>query len=185
MSKGLGKNSQKMVLLLAGGLALGMSRTPRGYFHVLNTIKKDWKYINDQSLKKAIKNLYESKLISIKENKDGTVSVVLSKEGKNVALRYDLDNLKIKAMPIWDKKWRVVLFDIPERHKKAREALRWHLKKMGFFEFQKSVFVHPFKCYTEIEYLTEFYHIRPCVRIMRSDKIDNELHLKKHFNLLD
>lgn len=185
MSKGLGKNSQKLIMLLAGGLALGLSRSPRGYFRTLKNMREEWNYINEQSLRRAIKKLYESKLVNIKEGKDGTVTVMLSKEGKNVALKYNLDNLKIKAMPVWDKKWRVILFDIPEKFKKAREALRWHLKKMGFFEFQKSVFVHPFKCYSEIEYLTEFYHIRPFVRIMRSDKIDNELHLKKHFDLLD
>ena len=35
----------------------------------------------------------------------------------------------------------MVLFDIPETQKKIRDSLRKKLKKLGFLEFQKSVFI--------------------------------------------
>jgi len=108
----------------------------------------------------------------------------LSDKGKEKALTYNLDKIKIKKPVQWDGKWRVVLFDIPESQKKVREALRFHLKNMDFFEFQKSVFIHPFECRDEIDYLIEFYNIRPFVRFIIGESVDNELHLKKHFNLL-
>ncbi len=91
--------------------------------------------------------------------------------------------MEIPKMKKWDGKWRVFLFDIPENKKKFRDIFRSHLKKLGFFEFQKSVFVHPFDCENELEFLIEFYNIRANVRFILAEKIDNELHMKNHFNL--
>jgi len=179
-----GEVSQKVILLLWGGLALGLSGSPKNYFRILKAIGKEWNEINKRALHRAIKNLYQSKIIDIKEDKDGITTLVLSDKGKEKALTYNLDKIKIKKPVQWDGKWRVVLFDIPESQKKVREALRFHLKNMDFFEFQKSVFIHPFECRDEIDYLIEFYNIRPFVRFIIGESVDNELHLKKHFNLL-
>ena len=179
-----GEVSQKVILFLWGGLALGLSGSPKNYFRILKAIGKEWNEINKRALHRAIKNLYQSKIIDIKEDKDGITTLVLSDKGKEKALTYNLDKIKIKKPVQWDGKWRVVLFDIPESQKKVREALRFHLKNMDFFEFQKSVFIHPFECRDEIDYLIEFYNIRPFVRFIIGESVDNELHLKKHFNLL-
>ncbi len=184
MSRGLGENQRKILLLLLGGLALGLSGSPKKYFKTLKTIKEEWKEINKQSLGRAIKNLYHSKLIKEKENADGTITLILTDSGKEKALTYDLDKMEIKKPKQWDGKWRIVLFDIPEKIKKTREAIRGHLKKLGFYELQKSVFVYPYDCKKEIEYLIEFYDIRRFVRFVIADSIDNELHIKKNFYLL-
>lgn len=184
MPRGPGTNQQKILLLLFGGIALGLSGSPKKYFQILDSIAKEWKELDKRALKRAIKKLYESKLIKEKENPDGTVTLVLTDKGKQKALTYDLDKMEIKKPKQWDKKWRVVLFDIPEKIKKTREAIRIHLKNLGFYEFQKSVFVHPYDCQDEIDYLIEFYDIRRFVRFIIADSIDNELHLKKHFDLL-
>lgn len=86
-------------------------------------------------------------------------------------------------MKKWDSQWRIVIFDIPERFKKARNALSLTLKKMGFYPLQKSVFVHPFECADEIDFVIEFWNMRPYVRLVLATHIDNELHLKNHFGL--
>ncbi len=184
MSQRLGETQRKILLLLLGGLALGLSGSPGRYFQILKAIGEEWREINNQSLKRAIKSLYGSKLIAEKQNADGTITIVLSDRGKQKALTYDLENMEIKKPKQWDKKWRVVLFDIPETKKKIREILRFHLKKLEFYEFQKSVFVHPYDCEDEINYLIEFYDIRKYVRYIVAESIDNELHLKEYFNLL-
>jgi len=46
--------------------------------------------------------------------------VLLTKKGKRIAERHSLDFLKIKKPRRWDKKWRMVIFDVPE--KKPRRA---------------------------------------------------------------
>lgn len=183
MSKGHGEIQKKVLLLLLGGLALGLSGSPKRYFKVLKAIEHDWKEIEKEGLKRAIKSLYESKLIKEKHNPDETVTLVLTDRGKERALTYNLDKMEIKRPNQWDEKWRVVLFDIPEKVRWIRDAFRYRLNQLGFYEFQKSVFVHPFDCQEEIEYLIEFYDARRFIRFIIADSIDNELHLKSHFDL--
>lgn len=43
----------------------------------------------------------------------------------------------------WDRKWRIVIFDIAETAKVVRESLRLKLKELGFGMLQKSVWVSP------------------------------------------
>ncbi len=184
MPRGPGEVQRKILLLLMGGLALGLSGSPKTSFQIIKAIGKEWKEIEKQSLRRAIKSLYQSRLIKEKQNSDGTITIILTDQGKQKALTYDLDNMKIEKPSKWDKKWRIVLFDIPDKIKKIREALRNHLKNLGFYEFQESVFVHPYDCKDEIDYLIEFYDIRKFVRFIIAESLDNELHLKKHFALL-
>ena len=146
-------------------------------------MRKEWKEINKASLNRAIQSLYESKLVSTKDNRDGTLTLVLSKEGERLALTYDIENMEIKHPRNWDGKWRIVMFDVPEKIKKVRDALRMHFKNMGFYEFQKSVFVHPYPCAKEIEYIMEFYQARKFVRFIVATGIDNALEIKRHFHL--
>lgn len=183
MPRGLGEIQQKVLLLLLGGLVLGLSGSPRRYFQILKDLGKDWKKIEKRALKRAVKSLYESRLLEEKQNKDGSIAIILTENGKKKALIYQLDEMKIEKPKIWDKKWRIVLFDIPENRKKTRDALRYHLKQLRFFEFQKSVFVHPYDCKSEIDYLIEFYNIRRFVRFVIAGFLDNELDLKNHFDL--
>ena len=150
----------------------------------MQEIGKEWKKIERNSLNRAIRSLYESKLVSTKDNHDGTLTLVLSKEGKHLALTYDIENIELKTPAQWDGKWRIVMFDVPEKFKRTRDALRTHLKNMGFYEFQKSVFVHPYPCAKEIEYIMEFYQSQRFVRFIVATEIDNALELKRHFKLL-
>jgi len=83
----------------------------------------------------------------------------------------------------WDGKWRIVVFDIPEKKKGVRNALRRKLKELGFYELQKSVFVFPYECGNEIEFIVEFFELRPYVRTGVLEKIDNTTHLKRIFKL--
>jgi len=183
MSRGLGKNQQKLLLLLLGGLSLSLSRNPRQYFKTLKAIGKGWNEINRQALKNAIADLYKSKFLEERENKDGSLTIILTENGKRKALTYQIDEIEIKKPEKWDKKWRIILFDIPDKKGKERNALRQHLKKIGFYKYQESVFVHPFDCKDEMDYLIEFYNLRKFVRFVVADQLDNELELKVHFGL--
>ena len=177
-----GSAQEKILLLLFGGLALSLVRSPRGYFKILNSIHAEWKEIDRRTLIRSIKILYQSNLIKQKDNKDGTTTFVLSKEGREVALTYNLEEIVIPKTK-WDKKWRIVMFDIPEKLKKVRDTLRYQLKKLGFIELQRSVFVIPFECQNELEYIIEFYNIKRFVRFIEAYSIDNELDLKHRFQL--
>lgn len=183
MPRGPGAIQRKVLLFLLGGLALGFSGSPGRYFRILKTIGREWKEINRQALYQAIRGLYRSRLIDERTNPDGSTTLVLSDAGRNRALTYTIDQMRIKKLSPWDKKWRVVIFDIPERRKKIRDAIRSHLKQMDFCELQKSVFINPYPCQDEVDFLVEFYQVRPYVRQLIVESLDNELHLKQKFRL--
>jgi len=168
---------------LFGGLALGLSGSPKQYFRVAKEVGKEWRNIERRQLQRSLKMLYRSRLIKAVEHRDGTTELILSSEGKQMALRYNLEKLRIKKPSQWDKKWRIVMFDVPERLKRLRRTLHFHLKELEFYQYQKSVFVHPYECSKEIEFILEFYGARKYVRFVEATHLDNELHLKTLFRL--
>ena len=181
--KHLGPASKKVLLLLEAGLVLSLTRRPDHYFRVLKKASKEWKKINERYLRETIKRLYQSKLIDYKEDKDGTVMLTLSEKGKSRILKYDIDKIEIKKPARWDKLWRLVVFDIPEDKNLGRKALAAKLKELGFYPMQKSVFIHPYECKDEIDFITEIFELSPYVRFLRVKDIDIELDLKERFYL--
>ena len=109
--------------------------------------------------------------------------MVLTDKGKKKVATFNIDNMEIKKSKAWDKKWRMVIFDIPEKHKPAREVLRETLKRLGFYEYQKSVLVHPYECQNEIDFIIEYFELRLYVRFVTAVSLDNEIHLRKIFGL--
>jgi phenylacetic acid degradation operon negative regulatory protein len=93
-----------------------------------------------------------------------------------------INELQITFPKRWDKKWRVVVFDIPEKNKKLRDEFRRRLKKLGFVEFQKSVFAHPHPCEDEINTLINFFDLRENVRCLEST-LSYDADLRKHFKV--
>ena len=175
---------KKIVLLLLGGAALGLSISPRKQRRVITLIGREWSRMNRENLWRSIRALYESKLVQEKHNQDGSVTLILSERGKKRALVYKIDEMKIKSATKWDGKWRLVLFDIPEDRKKERNALSFRLKQIGMKWYQKSVFICPYPCDDELEFIIEFYQVRSFVRRILAESIDNELHFKHKFGLV-
>ena len=175
---------QKVLLLLLGGVALGLSKSPKGYFKILKSLSKDWRQIKTERLYRIVREFYNDRLVDYKEDKDGFIKIVLTKEGQKKALKFKLDEMEIRKPVKWDGEWRVVIFDIPEKFKKAREALRIKLKELGFLELQKSVFVLPYECEDEINFIMEVFLIRPFVRFVRAKSFTNEEQLKIRFGLI-
>ena len=180
----MGSMSKKVLLLLMGGVSLSLTRRPDAYFRIVRGITKEWRKINERNLRIAIKNLYKSKMVDYKENSDGTISLILAEEGKNKILKYNLDKIEIKKPIQWDKLWRLVIFDIPEDKNMGRKALGAKLKELGFYPMQKSVFIHPYECKDEIDFIIEMFELAPYVRFLRVKDVDTELDLKERFHLL-
>ena len=173
---------RKILYLLLTGLAFQGAYTPNKQIRLIEDLAREWKRIDAEKLKNEIRSLYRAKLVSLKENRDGTFNMVLTDKGKIKSLNYYFEKIKIESSP-WDKKWRIVTFDIPEKLRKGRNALREKLLKLGFYEFQKSVLIFPYECKDEIDFLIEFFNLRKYVRYGVLESIDNDLHLRKVFKL--
>ncbi len=133
--------------------------------------------------KQIIKQIAKQKFVTIKENKDNTVTVKITQNGIVRALTYHLKSMKLIKPKSWDKKWRVVIFDIPEKYKKIRDIFRARLKQLGLYHLQDSVFVSPYSCLKEIEFLRQLYGVSFTVRYLLVEKIEDDYQIKKYFNL--
>ncbi len=177
---------KKILLLFLGGVVLGFSGSPKQYFRTLKAIHKEWKRIDQRSFNRSLRNLCGGKLLEEKKLPDGTITLSLTGNGKLVARQYDISErvLRIVRKKKWDGKWRVVIFDIPEKKKILRDIIRDHLKAVGFKKLQNSVFISPYPCEPEILALVDVYGAASFVRVMTVSDIDNARQLKKAFSLM-
>lgn len=84
----------------------------------------------------------------------------------------------------WDKKWRLVIFDIPRELNTKRDSLRKRLKFIGFFMLQRSVFVFPYPCEEELSDICEKLNIGDYVDMVTAESIGSrEDELFKLFGL--
>ncbi len=133
--------------------------------------------------KQIIDQLDGQNYLKTKYNDDGTVTVNITQKGMVRALTYRLDSMQLKKPNRWDKKWRVVIFDIPEKYRGIRDIFRMRLRQLGLYQFQKSIYVSPFACSQEIEFLRELYGIPFTVKYMLVEKIEDDEFLRERFDL--
>ena len=116
-------------------------------------------------------------------NKNGKVFVVLTDSGK-ITAKFIIQNYFTKEKPKkWDNKWRLVMFDIPEKRKKIRNLLRFHLKKIGFIQIQGSVWVYPYPCEEIIVIIKTYFNLNNEVLYFVTEYIENDKKLKRIFKL--
>lgn len=148
---------------LAGGV-LAIALTVPNLLKVLEPLLKTRhrKNFYPSGIRDRLTSLTDQNLITIKERRDKTV-ITLTDRGKKRVLNYSLGDLRIKPQSKWDGKWRIVVFDIPEKKRSARDIFRRKLKELEFVEFQKSVWAHKYPCLREVALLVHLYKIRPYV----------------------
>jgi len=178
-----GSVQKKILLALAGGVALGMSSSPRAYYRTLRVLKKDWHSINQQTFVRSIQRLSKEKLLEENKLPDGSFKLVLTRKGKQQAKILSLlgNSINFKKPKRWDGKWRLVVFDIPEKDRVFRDILRAHLRELDFYKLQNSVFVSPYPFEKPILELIELYSAGSYVRVITATKIDNQNRIKKRF----
>ena len=83
----------------------------------------------------------------------------------------------------WDKRWRVIIFDIPERRRKVRDRLRIIMRELGFARLQDSVWVYPYDCEDLMALLKADLKIGAAVLYMVVEHIENDKQLQTQFAL--
>lgn len=179
----IGPVGEKILLLLMAGATLALTSRPDVSMRVLRTVPKAWKEINRRALRNSVQRLYRADLVQSIEHANGTLALTLTTEGERRASGYRLRDIIIKKPEQWDGLWRLVMFDIPEKKRKGRNALAAKLKELGFHSFQKSAFIFPYACKDEIDFIVELFELRHYVRVLTVKEIDIDMHLKKKFGL--
>lgn len=176
-----GELTKQILLALSAGLVITTVMILPGSAVMLKPLIKKFK-TKKQSFVKSLKAMKRDRLIDFKE-KGKFSQIVIIEKGKKKLLRYSLDDLKIEIPKRWDGIWRVVIFDIPEDEKIARNALRLKLKELGFYQLQKSVFIYPYPCLGEIQFIEEIFKVGPYINFIEAKKIEGDEWLKSKFDL--
>src|SRR3989338_8018923 len=77
-----------------------------------------------------------------------------------------------------------IIFDINEKKRSGRVAFRKKLNDMGFYQCQKSAWIHPFPCLYEIEFIKDVFNLKPFVKIFLVDEMTDGKTLYHFRNLL-
>lgn len=178
--------------------------TPRSWYNNCMLIKRDLKrllvfclaFVFDQYQKISIKNYYRAlyfpggypkreslhklvyRLTKIKqiekEVKNGEVFLTLTSKGGSFF--NEKISLQTLAKKEWDRKWRLVIFDIKEIERKLRDNLRELLKKWGFAMWQESVYISPHPILKEIDEFLKVNKLFPKVVTMEAEIVGIKNH---------
>ena len=141
-----------------------------------------WKKYNVSYLQRTLRRLAQQKHVEVAEV-NGTSIVRLTTLGKRKVLKYSQETLKIDTPYHWDGRWRVVMYDVPSSRRELSELLRQALRTLGFYKMQESVYVYPYPCFDQIEFLREYYALGDIVQYMLVNKIENDEAYKTYFGL--
>lgn len=117
----------------------------------------------------ALKRLRERGLIDFVS--DEKLAYKLTDTGKQ---RVVWESIEIKDQK-WDGRWRIVIFDIPEKRKQARNLLRNALKKWGFVHWQRSVWATKANCTEALRNFIKNVGIKDWVMVLESDNIGRDI----------
>lgn len=162
------------------GLArMGKGHRESNYVHLTD---KEWSKYNRWKLRKELKRLHEQK--DVKISKENNVYVVkLTEKGKMKTIKYKIDEMRLNPPEQWDKKWRLIIYDIPDDKKAARDSFRLLLKRLKLQQLQKSVYLTPYPCNEEIAFIREFYGISKFVQVLTISGLENEEAYLGYFGL--
>jgi DNA-binding transcriptional regulator PaaX len=133
---------------------------------------------NPYYVKRTLKRLKKQQLVE----QQGHI-YLLTTRGKRWILKYTLEDLQIAQPKAWDGKWRMVIYDVA-RHKAAlRNIFRMTIRRLGFYNVQESVWIHPYPCEKEINFLRDYCGMGSDVIYVIAHKIENDGVYKTHFGL--
>ncbi|EKD85284.1 MAG: repressor in ring oxydation complex/phenylacetic acid degradation pathway related protein (PaaX) [uncultured bacterium] len=122
--------------------------------------------LKKSSFSKAIKRLREKGFIEFANESE--IIIKLTDAGKTEALWEKVRQLE----GVWDGKWRIVAFDIPESHSLTRNLFRRRLKELGFQLLQKSIWISKANCTDLIRKYINDLGISKWVSVLEAENVD-------------
>ena len=107
----------------------------------------------------------------------------LTLKGKEKLCEWKKCEYKLPQPEKWDGKWRVLIFDIPEKQKELRDKVRNTLQAIGFKWLQDSVWVYPHDCEDFIALLKADFKIGKDLLYVIAEAIENDRALRDYFEV--
>lgn len=131
--------------------------------------------------KSALGRLASKGLVTFTE-KGGKRFARITEKGKRI-LQMESERTIMKKKRRWDRRWRVVTFDVPEKRKNVRTSLRRFMNEYGFVRLQDSVWIYPYDCEDLIALAKANFRIGADVLYMIVERLEHDKHLREHFAL--
>lgn len=144
--------------------------------------QKYWSKYNYSRLNQLLKRLYAQKVIDIFEE-NGIPLIKLTEKGKTKLIKINLEEITLQKSPKWDGKWRLVIYDVKKDKRSMGEVFRRFLRKLYFLKLQRSVYLTPFPCKDEIEFLRQYHSLGKEVLYIEANKLENEEAYKGFFGV--
>jgi len=171
----LGENEKDIIKVIGlGAIAISSLAFPNLPL-VLKPILNDR---GDRGFRKLLDHLVDKKIIILGDEK-----VELTIKGREIFEKMQIEEIKIEKPKNWDGIWHLASYDIPRKLNKARDQLRFTLKKWGFQQVQASLWVYPYPCREELAILAKFLNLNPYIIYMNTDSIPYEEDMIKLFDL--
>jgi len=106
---------------------------------------------------------------------------LISKTGDTATITADGQKLLQRLLPEKDGVWKLVIFDIPEKHKYVRTVLRAKLKQLHFKKWQNSIWISPYAMDEEIENELTDLGKKFFIRLIKTTQINHAEDLEKMF----
>lgn len=176
-------STRDILRILAAAGAIGMIFVFPGAAPALGALVLGRGKYSRWQMKQVISQLNKRKFVQIEYLKDGRVRVKITKKGSIRALTYELKSMSLNIPKRWDNRWRVVIFDIPRKYNRIRDLFRMRLKQLGLYQLQESVYINPYPCFDEIEFLRELYGVSFTVQYLLVEKLEDDQYLRDRFEL--
>lgn len=171
-----------LAILAVAGIITIAATSPFFIINIIKGLTKLKKYPN-KKIYDTFYRLREEGLISFYE-KNNQIYISLTEKGKKKAGWMKIDDLEIKKPKKWDGKWRILSFDIEEKKRIYREALRGKLIQLGFKLYQKSAWIIPYDCRKEISILKSFFGLNDKeVKLITAEDVGDDKEFRKFYSL--
>jgi DNA-binding transcriptional regulator PaaX len=166
------------ILIVAPNILKGLN----GLYKTGKIIFKD-KNSEEKRVQQTLYYLKRKGLISFRSSKKG-ILVALTGKGRERLVKLQAVPMKIAIPAKWDGKWWLVASDVPTiSHRPGSELLRKKLKHLGFYPFQRSLWLYPYDPRSELQWIVEHFKIAHFVTIIEASRLDeqDEASARKHF----
>jgi CRISPR-associated endonuclease Cas2 len=108
----------------------------------------------------------------------------LTSKGEKLLRRWELADFKLIKPKRWDRKWRLIIFDIPEKKRRVRDQIRHLFNSSGLYRLQDSVWAYPYDCEDIITLLKSELGVGKNVLYLIVEELENDKYLREHFDLI-
>ncbi len=174
------------VLVIGAAGIISLAAVAPGLLGIFGTYKNFSRsrarhYESPAHIRKIVTKMQRSGLVYMYERRGDTV-VRLTEKGRRELSRYIMKEKLIKPLR-WDGYWRIIIFDISEKRRYARDRIRMHIEELGFVKLQNSVWVYPYECEELVALLKADFEVGKEVLYIVAREIEGEVFLQEKFNV--